>query len=312
MVRSLNNTTGASPRFIYHDSIAVMAIILDGRAIAARIRDKVKTRVEAMTVKPGLAVILVGDDPASHLYVSLKRKACEEAGIRFELFLYPSTEATESIMTQIELLNQREDVTGILVQLPLPNQNTDQVIAAIHPNKDVDGFHRENMRALSEGRQSIVPALALGIMKLVDEATHQISPPAKGELGGGRTAIVVGSAIFAEPLRYLFVEHKITTERVDSDDLELKSKTKTADVLIVAVGQPGLITGEMIKSGAIVIDVGTTRIGDKTVGDVDRISVLPIASALSPVPGGVGPMTVAMLMLNILKATGIQNVKGKM
>ncbi len=294
-----------------------MAIILDGRAIAARIRDKVKMRVEAMTVRPGLAVILVGDDPASHLYVSLKQKACKEAGIGFELFLYPSTEPTDSLIGHIKLLNQRRDVTGILVQLPLPNQNTDQVIAAIHPNKDVDGFHRENMRALSEGRPGIVPALALGIMKLVGEALS-ISPPfsASGRIspladkggvrGGYRSAVIVGSAIFAEPLRYLFAENHITTERADADDTHLAEKTKTADVLIAAVGQPGLITGTMIKPGAIIIDVGTTRIENKTVGDVDQTSVEAIAGALSPVPGGVGPMTVAMLMLNILKARDIQ------
>lgn len=277
-----------------------MAHILDGRLLANRIKDKVAMRVSQMTVKPGLSVILVGDNPASHLYVSLKRKACEEVGIRFELFLYSSEEPESSIIAKLEELNDRDDVTGILVQLPLPSQNADRVIAAIHPNKDVDGFHRENMRALAEGRAGIVPALALGIMKLVDEGLR---------FGGSEVrsacAIIVGSQLFAEPLRYLLAEQNISAQQVDADDADLALKTKRADILIVAVGHPGLINGDMVKQGAIVIDVGTTRIDNKTVGDVDRASVEPIAGALSPVPGGVGPMTVAMLLLNVLKASSL-------
>lgn len=276
-----------------------MAQLLDGRAIAARIREIVKARVTRMPVKPGLAVILVGEDPASHLYVSLKRRACEDAGIRFELWQYPAEEPEAVILAKIEELNQRNDVTGILVQLPLPSQDADRVIAHIHPNKDVDGFHRDNVRALSEGRPGIVSALALGILKLIDEAKRGTgSIPA--------TAVVVGSALFAEPIRYLLAEQRVFCERVDPDDADLAAKTGSADILVVGVGRPGLITGACVKAGAIVIDVGTTKRGGRVVGDVDGPSVEPVAGALSPVPGGVGPMTVAMLLLNVLKAAELQ------
>ncbi len=252
-----------------------------------------------MAEKPGLAVILVGKDPASHLYVSLKKAACEEAGIRFELNLFPADEPEAVIRAKVEAFNQRADVTGILVQLPLPSQDANRVIAAIHPNKDVDGFHAENLSALCGGRPGIVSALALGILKLIDEACVPTSPAPK-------TAAIVGSAIFAEPLRYLLAERRVFGERVDPDDSQLARKTKAADILIVAVGEPNLIVGDMVKPGAIVIDVGTTRIGDTTVGDVHRASVEPVAGALSPVPGGAGPMTVAMLLLNVLKAAELQ------
>jgi len=285
-----------------------MATLLDGRAIGARIREKVKARVAAMPVSPGLAVILVGDDPASHLYDALKKKACEEAGIRFELFFYPADEPEESLIAKIEELNGRRDVTGILVQLPLPTQNADRVIAAIRPDKDVDGFHRDNLKALAHGRPGIVSALALGIMKLVDEA--KLPSPSKGEGQGEvrahRHVAIVGSELFAEPLRHLFAEQRATVERVDPLDPDLQAKTGTADILVVAVGKPGLIVGSMVKPGAIVIDVGTTKVGRRVVGDVDAESVSPVAGALSPVPGGAGPMTVAMLTLNILKAAELQ------
>ena len=276
-----------------------MSILLDGRAIGARIREKVKARVTAMPVAPGLAVILVGDDPASHLYDALKKKACEEAGIRFELFLYPNDAPEQSLIAKVEELNGRHDVTGILVQLPLPTQNADRVIAAIRPDKDVDGFHPVNLRALAEGRPGIVSALALGIMKLVDEGRRVT------ESTPSRVAIV-GSSLFAEPLRHLFAEQHAIVERVDPADPNLAVKTKAADVLVVAVGRPGLITGPMVKPGAIVIDVGTTKIGRRVIGDVDAESVLPVAGAMSPVPGGAGPMTVAMLTLNVLKAAELQ------
>ncbi len=285
-----------------------MLHLLDGRAIGARIREKVKARVAAMAVSPGLAVILVGDDPASHLYDALKKKACEEAGIRFELFLYPNDEPEQSLIAKIEELNARHDVTGILVQLPLPTQNADRVIAAIRPDKDVDGFHQENLKALREGRPGIVSALALGIMKLVDEA-KRVSPPHREEGSGVVVAprvAIVGSNLFAEPLRHLFAEQHADVERVDPKDDDLAAKTKTADVLVVAVGKPGLIVGSMVKPGATVIDVGTTRMGKRIVGDVDAESVSSVAGALSPVPGGAGPMTVAMLTLNVLKAAELQ------
>lgn len=276
-----------------------MARILNGRAIGLRIRDKVKGRVARLERKPRLAVILVGDDPASHLYVSLKQKACEAAGIGFEKFLFPANEAEAVVVAKVEELNDRDDVTGILVQVPLPAQDATRVISRIHPNKDVDGFHRDNLRALAEGRPGIVSALALGILKLIDEAVREGAATPK-------TAAIVGSELFAEPLRYLFAEQGAFATRVDPDDAALGKKTREADAVVIAVGRPGMLTGEMVKPGAIVIDVGTTKIGMRVVGDVDAASVSEVAGAMSPVPGGAGPMTVAMLLLNILKAHELQ------
>jgi len=273
-----------------------MAQMIDGREIADRIRAKIKERVANLPSKPGLAVLLVGDDPASHLYVGLKKKACEEAGIAFELNLYPADEPEERLISKIQELNGRRDVTGILVQLPLPSQNADRVILAIDPNKDVDGFHPENLRRLEAGEPGIVPALELGIMKLIDSA-----PAPKNA-----SAAIVGSEFFARPLKTLLRERGITAMVVDPKSADLASQTKNAGTLVVAVGKPGLITAELVLPGAIVIDVGTTRVGERTVGDVDQKSVQKVAGALTPVPGGVGPMTVAMLLANILKAYELQ------
>lgn len=277
-----------------------MAQILDGRASAQRIRKKIKTRVSALPIRPGLAVILVGADPASHTYVSIKQEACEEVGIRFEKYLYFATEPEQTIIDKIHELNTRADVNGILVQLPLPTQDADRVISAIDPNKDVDGFHPENLRRLKQGEPAIASAVALGVMKLVEMA-ERAEKAEKAE-----RAVIVSSPLFAEPLIYLLKERGIQATVVDSKDPELAQKMERADVLIVAVGQPGLINGSMIKPGAIVIDVGTTKIDAKIFGDVDQASVKPVAGALTPVPGGVGPMTVAMLLSNVLKAYSIQ------
>ena len=275
-----------------------MALILDGRALAARIREKIKTRVASLPSQPGLAVILVGNDPASHLYVSLKQQACEEAGISFELTLYPSNTSQEDLITKIEKLNQREDIHGVLVQLPLPSQNADQVIASINPLKDVDGFHPENLKRLREGKPAIASAVALGVMKLIDEAT----PPFQGGARGGLHAVIVSSPLFAAPLQILLKEHAIDSVVVQAESTDLAEHVQEADILIVAEGIPGLITDTMVKPGATVIDVGTTRTDEGLKGDVDFDSVEKIAGAITPVPGGVGPMTVACLIENTLEA----------
>lgn len=277
-----------------------MAIILDGRALAARIRKKIKTRIADLPTKPGLAVILVGTDPASHTYVGIKQAACEEVGIHFEKYLYQAAASEETIITKIHELNARPDIHGILVQLPLPSQDADRVIREIEPKKDVDGFHPENLRRLKEIEPAMVSAVALGVMKLVEQ-----SGPWSGDC---RQATIVSSPLFAEPLIYLLKERNIQAMVVDPTDPRLAGKTKTADVLIVAVGQPGLITGEMIKPEAVVIDVGTTKMDGKLYGDVDQGSAERVAGALTPVPGGVGPMTVAMLLNNVLKAYQLQRV----
>lgn len=275
-----------------------MSHILNGKALAARIHKKIQTRVESLPSKPGLAILLVGNDPASHTYVQLKRKACEEVGIHFELFLYPSTEPEQALIDKIQELNARSDIHGILVQLPLPVQNADRVIFAIDPLKDVDGFHPVNLQKLRAHQPSLVSAVALGVVRLIREAvgTDRLPPH----------AVIVSSPVFAEPLKILLKESGVQTIVTQAEDKHLSETTKQADLLIVAEGIPGLITKEFVKPGAILIDVGTTRTPKGLVGDVDFESVKNVASAITPVPGGVGPMTVAMLLVNILKAYQFQ------
>lgn len=272
-----------------------MVTILDGKTFAATIRQKIKDRISALASKPGLAIFLVGDDPASHIYVNLKQKACEEVGIHFEKFLYSSDVSETELIEKINELNHREDIHGILVQLPLPTQNADRVIAAMDPVKDVDGFHPKNLDALRTGKPTIAPAVALGILKLIDKALENRDR-------NGLHATIISSDFFAEPLQILLKEQQITSTIVRPEDSLFKEKTSMADILIVALGRPNIINGSMIKPGAILIDVGTTKVNGKLVGDIDRASVEDIAGAISPVPGGVGPMTVAMLLLNVLNA----------
>ncbi|NQV89468.1 MAG: bifunctional 5,10-methylenetetrahydrofolate dehydrogenase/5,10-methenyltetrahydrofolate cyclohydrolase [Parcubacteria group bacterium] len=277
-----------------------MAMLLDGKAQALRIRDKIKNRVGALSTQPGLAVILVGDDPASHTYVALKQDACEEAGIYFEKFLYSAEVEEGEIIKKVRELNTRKDIHGILVQLPLPNQDANNVIPEIDPLKDVDGFHKENLERLRRGEPAIASAVALGVMKLISTALEHYPK------GVNRTAVIVASVLFSEPIEILLKEHNLPTTVIQAESDNLAEVTKSADILIVAEGIPGLITGDMVKPGAIVIDVGTTRVDGKLMGDVEEASVEKIAGALTPVPGGVGPMTVAMLLVNILKAYGFQ------
>jgi methylenetetrahydrofolate dehydrogenase (NADP+) / methenyltetrahydrofolate cyclohydrolase len=276
-----------------------MVDILDGKAIARTIRDKVAVRVANLGTRPGLAVVLVGDDPASHKYVELKKIACEEAGIGFELCLYDAEVEEQVIIDKVREFNGREDVTGILVQLPLPNQDAGNVIPEIDPLKDVDGFHRENVEKLKRGEFSIISATALGVMKLIQVAALGKEFP--------KTATIVSSPLFAEPLEIMLKQEKAEVIVTQAEDSKLVEKTRNADVIIVAEGMPGLIKAEHVKPGAIVIDVGTTKRNEILEGDVDFESVKPVASALTPVPGGVGPMTVAMLLVNILKAYSLQN-----
>ncbi|TAK03617.1 bifunctional 5,10-methylenetetrahydrofolate dehydrogenase/5,10-methenyltetrahydrofolate cyclohydrolase [Patescibacteria group bacterium] len=270
-----------------------MAVILDGKTLASRIRAKVKERVAALPARPILAVFLVGEDPASRLYVDLKQKACEEAGIAFERLAYPADASEDELVVKIGELNARPDVTGILVQLPLPSQDADKIVAAIDPKKDVDGFHPKNLDALQSGKPGLVPAVALGIVKLIDEAHAPLR---------GRWAAIVSSPLFAKPIEALLAELDVKTFVVNPDASDLAEKTKAADVLVVAAGRPGLVRADAVKPGAIVIDVGTTKVDGKLLGDVDFASVEPVAGFLTPVPGGVGPMTVAMLLNNVAKA----------
>lgn len=279
----------------------VMAMILNGKTLAVRIREKIRDRVANLPSQPLLAVILVGEDPASHLYVSLKEQACEEAGIGFEKVVYAADASEDDIVSKVKELNTRDDVTGILVQLPLPSQNANRVIQAIDPLKDVDGFHPDNLKKLEASQPTIASAVALGVMRLVREAvgTYNLPP----------MATIVSSPLFAKPLELLLVDQGVTVTVTQAEDPELSQKTLTADTLIVAEGIPGLITTNMVKEGATVIDVGTTRTEDGLKGDVNFDAVKDIAGAITPVPGGVGPMTVAMLLVNILNAYGLQHAQ---
>lgn len=278
-----------------------MTQLLNGRALAKRITDKVKNMVATLPSQPGMAAILVGDDPASHLYVSLKEKACADVGIYFEKFVYSAEISQADLINRIEELNARPEINGILVQLPLPNQNPDAVIAAINPNKDIDGFHGESLRRLEAGEPGLVSPVGLGVMRLIDLAIEEHG----GDLQDARV-VIVSSDIFARPLVALLGDAGASTVVVKATNPDLAEMTREADVLITAVGKPGLITGEMIQEGVIAIDVGTTKTADGLVGDMDYASVLNKASAITPVPGGVGPTTVAMLMLNVVKAYRLQ------
>jgi len=235
----------------------------------------------------------VGEDPASHTYVRLKETACKEAGIGFERYEYPADVSEAALLERIGELNARPEVTGILIQLPLPSQNADTLVAAIEPKKDVDGFHRTNVEALKAGKPAMAPAVALGIMKLIEATETRIAD---------RSGVIVSSEVFAEPLVALLSERGLNATVVSPDDEALAEKTKNADVLVVAAGKPNLIKADAVKPGAIVIDVGTTKVDGALTGDVDRASVEPIAGFLTPVPGGVGPMTVAMLLANVAAA----------
>jgi len=270
--------------------------LLNGKIIAEQILSSLKNQISHLNKVPGLAVILVGNDPASHLYVSLKEKACKKVGIYFEKNLFPETASSDEIIKKIIELNERHDIDGILVQLPLPNQDTDKIIAVMEPNKDVDGFHPENLRRLETGEPCLISPVVLGVMKLLAETQ---------ELLAGKTAILVMSQIFAQPFKNALNKKEIKVEIVSAENLNLSEKIKNGDVIITAVGQPGLITGELIKSGAIVIDVGTTKVNGKVLGDVETASVEKKAAWLTPVPGGVGPMTVAMLVQNVIQAASL-------
>ena len=273
-----------------------MANILDGRKMADQIKLDIKNQIANQNLSLGLAVILVGSDPASHLYVSLKEKACIEAGINFEKFIYADNESDKNIISKIEKLNQNPEINGILVQLPLPNHDTDKIIAAINPLKDVDGFHKTNLKNLETDKPAIASAVALGIVKLIESTNTNLS---------NKTATVVSSELFAKPIVALLSKQNVKVNVIDPNDSNLSSNTKNSDILIVAAGKPGIIKGETIKPNSIVIDVGTTKINGKLLGDVHE-SAKEIAEYITPVPGGVGPMTVAMLLSNIIKASNFQ------
>lgn len=255
--------------------------IIDGRALAARIREEAAARATGLAFRPGLGVVLVGDDPASHLYVALKERACREAGILFVRLDLPSEAPQDDVIAAVTELNRRDDIDAILIQLPLPpHVDADAVIAAMDPGKDVDGFHPENLMAYLAGHGP-APGLIEAISALLDEG---------GAPKSGLSCTLAKSAVFSAPLETM----------LERRGLPPTEDCAAADVVVTALGKPGSLVGSAIKPGAIVIDVGTTRVAGKTVGDADAASLDGVAGARTPVPGGVGPMTVALLIRKTL------------
>ncbi len=275
-----------------------MAVRIDGKAIAAAVRAEVRAEVEEMTKNgktPGLAVIVVGDDPASRVYVNNKKKACAEAGMRSEEFALPADATQEQLLALVEELNGREDIHGILCQLPLPRHLDDKaVIEAISPAKDVDAFHAENVGRIMIGDYTFLPCTPAGVMELLHRTNINVE---------GKHCVVIGrSNIVGKPMAMLLLHENATVTICHSRTKNLKDVCREADVLVAAVGRAGFVTPDMVKEGAVVIDVGINRGADgKLCGDVDP-AVESVAGYLTPVPGGVGPMTIAMLLKNTVTA----------
>ena len=277
-----------------------MSIRMDGKQISAQIKDELKERVEKENLEVTLAVIQVGNDPASTVYVGNKKKACEYIGIRSLAYELPEETPEEELLQLIKELNDRDDVNGILVQLPLPaHMDEDKVIQTISPKKDVDGFHPQSVGALSIGQPGFVSCTPAGVIQLLKRTGVEID---------GKECVIVGrSNIVGKPMALLMLRENATVTVCHSHTKDLKEVTKRADILIVAIGKPKFITKEYVKDGAVVIDVGIHRGADgKLCGDVDYDDVAPITYAITPVPGGVGPMTIAMLMNNCVEAKGLQ------
>ncbi len=276
-----------------------MAKLIDGKAISLAVKDEIKAKTEELAAKGisvTLAVILVGEDPASQVYVKNKKKACEYCGIRSLSYELPADTTEEKLLDLIKELNDRDDVNGILVQLPLPDGiNEDRVLDEISPLKDVDGFHPVNVGKLSIGKKGYVSCTPAGVIQLLKRSGIEIS---------GKECVVVGrSNIVGKPMAMLLLRENGTVTVTHSRTADLREVTKRADILVVAIGKPKFIDASYVKDGAVVIDVGIHRGEDgKLCGDVDFDSVEPVASAITPVPGGVGPMTIAMLMYNCLSS----------
>ena len=284
-----------------------MAQIIDGRKISTQIKDEVKEQVAALKQKGidvTLAVIQVGKDPASTVYVGNKKKACEYVGIRSLAYELPEETSEQELLELVQSLNAKEDVDGILVQLPLPKHiDEDKVIRTISPDKDVDGFHPVNVGKMVIGEDTFLPCTPAGIIEMIKRTDIDIE---------GKECVVIGrSNIVGKPMAILMLRENATVTVTHSKTRNLKEICKEADILIVAIGKPKFITEEYVKEGAVVIDVGIHRNEEnKLCGDVDFDSVEPVCSAITPVPGGVGPMTIAMLMNNCLESVSLQAVRG--
>lgn len=283
-----------------------MAKIIDGKAVAARVRAEVAEETAALKaegITPGLAVIIVGDDPASRVYVNNKKKACAEVGFMSEEFALPANTEQSELLALIRCLNERSDINGILCQLPLPAGLDDKaVIKAISPDKDVDAFNEENVGKIMVGEYDFLPCTPAGVMELIKESGVSVA---------GKECVVIGrSNIVGKPMAMLLLHENGTVTICHSKTKNLAEVTRRADILVAAVGKAKFVTADMVKEGAVVIDVGMNRDENgKLCGDVDFEAVAPKCAAITPVPGGVGPMTIAMLMRNTLTAAKRQNLK---
>lgn len=284
-----------------------MAQIIDGKAVSKQVRERVAEETAQLKKKgitPGLAVIIVGDDPASQVYVRNKERACEEVGFYSEKFALPENTTQQELNDLVKELNERPEVSGILCQLPLPKHLDDkEVINLIDPLKDVDAFHPVNVGAIMIGDYNFLPCTPAGVMELIHSTGVEIT---------GKKAVVMGrSNIVGKPMAMLLLHENATVEITHSKTVDLKSITSQADILVAAIGRAKFVTADMVKDGAVVIDVGMNRDENgKLCGDVDFESVKDKCSFITPVPGGVGPMTISMLMQNTLTAAKIQkNIK---
>lgn len=275
-----------------------MAVILDGKETARRVRETLKDKVKELrqnNIFPKLAVIMVGEDPASKIYVRNKSKACEELGIEYEEFLLKENTTQKQLIDLIQELNKRQDITGILLQSPIPKHlDINEAFKAIIPEKDVDGFNPINVGKLALGQETVISCTPFGVIKLLEEYNIPIE---------GKNAVIIGrSNIVGKPMLHCLLNKNATVTICHSRTKNLSEITKTADILVTAIGKAKFITKDMVKPDAVVIDVGINRNEEgKVCGDVDFEEVQKIASYITPVPGGIGPMTIAMLMTNIVK-----------
>ncbi|HIB42879.1 MAG TPA: bifunctional methylenetetrahydrofolate dehydrogenase/methenyltetrahydrofolate cyclohydrolase FolD [Nitrospina sp.] len=273
--------------------------IIDGKRVASQIKENIVAEVRSLKQKtgktPGLAVVLVGDDHASAVYVRTKNKTCKNLGFQSFENILPANTSESTLLGLIDELNKDERVSGILVQLPLPSHiSSYKILEAINPQKDVDGFHLENIGRLVTGNATFKPCTPEGIIQLLDHYKVDVE---------GKNAVVLGrSNIVGKPISLLLLERNATVTICHSRTKNLSAITKLADILIAAIGKPNFVTADMVKDDVVIIDVGINRVNDKLIGDVDYQSVSKKASLITPVPGGVGPMTIAVLMANTLQA----------
>jgi methylenetetrahydrofolate dehydrogenase (NADP+)/methenyltetrahydrofolate cyclohydrolase len=279
-------------------------MIIDGKALAADVEVEAAEKVKRLAergIVPGLATMLVGENPASQMYIRLKHSACTRVGIRSENVVLPENSSEDELIAKIQELNGRADINGILLQLPLPKGLSPQrAMMSILPEKDVDGFHPVNMGALLLGAERLVPCTPRGIIYALERLGKKLE---------GAEAVIVGhSNVVGKPLAAMLLNRNATVQVCHVFTRDLAEHTRAAEILVVAAGVPALIKKEMVRPGAVVFDVGINRVGDKTVGDVDFDGVKDIASAITPVPGGVGPLTVAMLLSQTVTAAESQMI----